>query len=131
MKLNHIAIAVKDLSAAEELFLKVFGGKIVWKGRVEEQGVEVSRIDVGGVDIELLRGIREDSPISKFIEKRGEGLHHLSFEVDELEAEIERLRSLGLKPVSDKPRPGSKDSLIFFFHPKSLHGVLLEICKHP
>ncbi len=131
MRIDHVAVAVKDLDSAVELFTKVFGGEVTWRGRVEEQGVEVVRITVNGVDWELLGGIGEDSPVTKFIERRGEGLHHVSFRVDDIESEVERLKSLGLKPVSEKPTKGSKNSLIFFFHPKSLRGVLLELCQHP
>ena len=130
MKLDHIGIAVRDIKAAEELFTKVFKGEVTWRGKVEEQGVEIVRIAVGGVEFELLHGTREDSAVSRFLEKRGEGIHHISFEVEDMEGEVERLKGLGLRPVSEKPTPGSKGALIFFFHPKSLHGILLELCRH-
>ena len=131
MRLDHIAVAVRDLDSAVRLFTKVFGGRVTWRGRVEEQGVEVVRITVGDVDWEILSGVGSESPVSKFIEKRGEGLHHVSFRVMDIEAEVDRLKGLGLRPVSQKPTKGSKDALIFFFHPKSLNGVLLELCQHP
>lgn len=128
-KLEHIGIAVKDLDAANELFAKLFGRPHYKIEEVEKEGVRTSFFDMGNVKIELVAATRPDSAIAKFIEKRGEGLHHLAFESEAIEHEMEELKSKGFTLLSEKPFPGADNKNVAFLHPKSTNHVLVELCQ--
>ncbi len=128
--INHIGIAVKDLEASIELFKKIFQFGDVHREVVEEQGVSIASFKVGDVLIELTQPTREDSPIAKFIEKKGEGIHHIAFNTDNIGSDLARLKETGIQLINEEPRPGAHDMLIAFLHPKSTNGVLTEICQH-
>ncbi len=128
-KIEHIGIAVKDLESASALYEKLLGKACYKVESVEGEGVRTAFFEVGESKIELLEAMAEDSPIARFIEKRGEGIHHIAFEVDDLKAEAERLRSEGFRLLSKSPRPGADNKQVLFLHPKSSHGVLIELCQ--
>ena len=129
MKIEHIGIAVKDLQVSNELFGKLFGEPHYKTETVESEHVSTSFFKVGESKIELLHATQGDSAIAKFIEKKGEGIHHIAFGVDDIEKEVERLKAEGFQPISDKPKKGADNKLVFFFHPKSANGVLIELCQ--
>ncbi|EJF54395.1 methylmalonyl-CoA epimerase [Saprospira grandis] len=129
MKLEHIGIAVKDLAASNELFASLLGRAHYKIEAVESEGVSTSFFMAGESKIELLEASREDSPIAKFIEKRGEGIHHLAFEVEDIEAEMKRLQAEGYRLLNETPKRGADNKLICFLHPKSSNGVLVELCQ--
>ncbi len=128
-KLEHIGIAVKNLSQANDLFAKLLGRPHYKVEEVESEGVKTSFFEIGGVKIELLEASREDSPIAKFIEKRGEGIHHLAFEVDNICKSIQDYQRQGFVPIQPEPKKGADNKLICFLHPKSTGGVLIELCQ--
>lgn len=128
-KLEHIGIAVKDLEKANLLFSALLGRQHYKIEEVESEGVKTSFFDVSGVKIELLEATREDSPIAKFIEKKGEGIHHLAFEVDNLEDSIASYQEKGFQLINPVPKRGADNKMICFLHPKSTQGVLVELCK--
>jgi len=128
-KLEHIGIAVKDLEASEKLFSLLLSTEPYKRETVESEGVITSFFLVGNVKIELLSATREDSPIAKFIEKRGEGIHHLAFDVDNATERIDELRALGFEWINAAPKDGADNKRIAFLHPKSTNGVLTEICQ--
>lgn len=128
-KLSHVGVAVKDLDSSSALFSKLFGISDVQVESVPEQKVRVAFFNVKGASIELTESTSADSPISKFLEKRGEGVHHLSFEVDDINAEIKRLKADGFTMIDEKPRVGAGGYWIAFLHPKSTNGVLVEISQ--
>jgi methylmalonyl-CoA/ethylmalonyl-CoA epimerase len=128
-KLEHIGIAVKDLEASERLFSLLLNTTPYKREEVESEGVLTSFFLVGNVKIELLAATRADSAIAKFIEKRGEGLHHLAFDVDNAEEKMETLRSAGFEWINNEPKDGADLKRIAFLHPKSTNGVLTEICQ--
>ncbi len=127
-KISHIGIAVKDLEEASKFYEKL-GLKVESTEVVESQKVKVAFISVGDVRIELLSATSEDSPIAKYIEKRGEGIQHLALSVDDLPAELEKAEENGIQLIDKAPRPGAHGADIAFLHPKSTNGVLLELCK--
>lgn len=128
-RLTHIGIAVKSLENSSELFTKLFGMNEGHTEEVTEQKVKATFFRIDGGSIELLEPTSPDSAIAKFIEKRGEGVHHLSFEVDDIEAEIVRLKKEGFQMIDEKPRVGADGYRIAFLHPKSTNGVLIEISQ--
>lgn len=128
-KLEHIGIAVKDLEKANQLFSALLGRTHYKIEEVASEGVKTSFFDVSGVKIELLEATREDSPIAKFIEKKGEGLHHLAFEVENLEESIAAYQEKGFQLINPSPKRGADNKMIAFLHPKSTQGVLVELCK--
>lgn len=128
-KIEHIGIAVKDLNNSNELFSKLFGKQPYKLEEVESEGVKTSFFMVGESKIELLEASNEDSAISKFIENKGEGIHHIAFEVDDIEAEIKRLEGEGFTLIHTKPKDGADNKKIAFLHPKSSNGVLVELCQ--
>ena len=129
LKIEHIGIAVKDLEASNELFAKLLGKPAYKTERVESEKVETSFFQIGESKIELLHASIEESAIAKYVEKHGEGIHHLAFAVDDIEKEIERLKGEGFLPASQKPFPGADNKLVFFFHPKTTNGILIELCQ--
>jgi methylmalonyl-CoA/ethylmalonyl-CoA epimerase len=128
-KIEHIGIAVKDINKSNELFAKLFGESHYKIETVESEGVNTSFFKVGDNKIELLEGTNPDSPITKFIEKRGEGIHHIAFDVDDIESEIERLEKEGFIVLNKTPKKGADNKLVAFLHPKSTNGVLIELCQ--
>lgn len=129
MKLEHIGIAVKDLVASNELFAALFDSPHYKTEGVESEGVMTSFFKSGDVKIELLEGTHSESPISKFIEKKGEGIHHLAFEVVDLDFEMKRLTDLGFILINQEPKFGADNKRIAFLHPKSTNSVLIELCQ--
>lgn len=128
-KLVHVGIAVKDLKEASKTFSKLFKTDHVTTEEVADQKVKLAFFHVGDASIELTEASSPDSPIAKFIEKRGEGVHHLSFEVDDINAELARLKAEGFQLIDEKPHIGAGGYLIAFVHPKSTNGVLIEISQ--
>ncbi|MUU79127.1 methylmalonyl-CoA epimerase [Winogradskyella endarachnes] len=128
-KIEHIGIAVKDLEHSNQLFKSLFGEKYYKIEDVESEGVKTSFFKCGPNKIELLQATTEDSPIAKFVEKKGEGIHHIAFAVDDIEAEIKRLTNEGFTMIHKAPKKGADHKLIAFLHPKSTNGVLIELCQ--
>ncbi len=125
----HIGFAVKDLKSAVELYSRLLGVGPVHTERVEEQRVNTAMFSLGGTSIELLESTAPDSFIAKFIEKRGEGMHHVSFTVHDIAVELARLRQAGFQLIDEKPRMGADNCLVAFIHPKSAGGVLIELSQ--
>ena len=128
-KIEHIGIAVKELKAANNLYSKLLNTSPYKMEEVDSENVNTSFFQVGESKIELLEGTSPESPISKFIEKRGEGVHHIAFEVDDIEKEITRLTKEGFQMIHEKPKDGADNKLIAFLHPKTSNGVLIELCQ--
>ncbi|WP_419702054.1 methylmalonyl-CoA epimerase [Mucilaginibacter sp. NFX135] len=128
-KVEHIGIAVSDIKIAGDIYEKLLNTGIYKTELVEQEGVETAFLKTGPNKIELLQAINADSPIAKFIAKKGEGIHHIAFEVDDIEAEMVRLKNEGFVLLSDKPKPGADNKLVCFVHPKSAGGVLVELCQ--
>ena len=128
-KIEHIGIAVKDIETSNELFAKLFGEPHYKTEIVESEGVKTSFFKVGHNKIELLEATNEDSPIAKFINKKGEGIHHIAFDVEDISAEVKRLKDEGFIVLNDKPKKGADNKLVVFLHPKSTNGVLIELCQ--
>lgn len=129
MKLEHIGIAVKSLGVSDELFTKLLGKESYKKETVEREGVVTSFYETGESKIELLEASNPESPISKFIDKKGEGIHHLAFGVENIYAEVQRLKNEGFQFISEEPKEGADNKLVVFLHPKSTNGVLVELCQ--
>jgi len=129
MKIEHIGIAVKDLEKSNALFEALFGTPPYKTESVPSEGVTTSFFRTGAAKVELLEATSPDSPIARFLEKRGEGIHHIAFEVADIRREMERLRALGFQLLSEEPRPGADDKWVCFLHPKSANGVLVELCQ--
>lgn len=125
-KIAHIGIAVNDLDAALALFRDTLGLHVEYRRAVPEQGVEIVGLAVGESEVELLKPLSPDSGVAKFLEKRGEGIHHVCFEVDDVEATLRDLESRGYALIDKTPRTGSNGRKLAFVHPKSTHGVLIE-----
>ncbi|NJN43754.1 MAG: methylmalonyl-CoA epimerase [Anaerolineae bacterium] len=128
-KLEHIGIAVKNLEHSNVLFAKLLGRTHYKIETVESEGVKTSFFDLNGLKIELLEATHPDSPISKFIEKRGEGIHHLAFEVKDINASMKKYREDGFQLIHEKAKDGADNKNICFLHPKSTNGVLVELCQ--
>lgn len=128
-KLEHIGIAVKNLEEASRLFARLLGTEPYKIEEVDTEGVRTAFFNVGGLKIELLEATRQDSAIATFIAKRGEGLHHLAFEVDGIEAKMKELAGEGFSLLSDKPFPGADNKMVAFIHPKTTQSVLVELCQ--
>ena len=127
-KIEHLGIAVKDLAASEQIFTDLLGEAPYKREEVKSEKVITSFFSVGESKIELLQATGDESPIAKFIEKKGEGIHHIAFAVDDIQAEIERLTELGYSMIHNKPKEGADGKLIAFMHPKSSNRVLVELC---
>ena len=130
MRIDHIAIAVNDVRESAKTYQQALGADSVEFEDVESEGVRVAIIRLENGRVELMEPTRDDSPIRKFLEKRGEGLHHMALETDGIEGEVERMEGCGIRFLG-KIRPGSEGTRVTFIHPKSLHGVLAELCSHP
>lgn len=128
-KIEHIGIAVKSIEESNKLFTKLFGTAPYKQETVESEGVTTSFFMSGPNKIELLEATNPDSPIAKFIEKKGEGIHHIAFDVEDIVAEMDRLKAAGFQLLSDAPKKGADNKLICFLHPKGTNGVLIELCQ--
>jgi len=128
-KIEHIGIAVRDITAANETYTKLLGRPPYKSEKVESEAVETSFFQTGESKIELLQATSEDSAIAKYIDKRGEGIHHIAFATNDIEREVARLIGEGFQPISTAPKRGADNKLVFFFHPKSANGVLIELCQ--
>lgn len=129
MKLEHVGIAVDDESAASTLFARLLGAEAYKSERVEREGVNTTFFSLNNTKLELLASLTTDTPVDRFILKRGEGIHHLAFAVDDIYAEIKRLKDAGFKFINEIPKDGADNKIICFLHPKSTHGVLVELCQ--
>lgn len=129
-RISHLGIAVKDLNAAKEIYRKLLKSEPGEPEFVADQKVNVIKFKIGEITIELLEGTSADSPVSKFIEKKGEGIHHIAFESDDIKSELIRLQNEGFEMINDVPVRGSDNMLIGFIKPKSTAGTLTEICQH-
>ena len=129
IRIDHIGIAVRDLAESNELFRKLLGSAHYKTELVESEHVTTSFFQIGESKIELLVATDPESPIAKFIEKRGEGMHHIAFEVADIRAEITRLEAEGFIPLNREPKRGADNKLVAFLHPKSSNGVLVELCQ--
>ena len=128
-KIEHIGIAVSDLEKANEIYTSLLGYDHYKTETVEGEGVTTSFFTCGDSKIELLEATREDSPIARFIEKKGEGIHHIAFAVEDIHAEVERLKKEGFRILNEEPKKGADNKLVVFVHPKSANGVLVELCQ--
>ena len=127
--IEHIGIAVKDLEKSNQLFAALFGKPHYKIENVDSEGVKTSFFDVGTHKVELLEATSSESPIAKFIEKKGEGIHHIAFAVNDITSEIERLQKEGFTVINKTPKKGADNKLVAFLHPKSTNGVLIELCQ--
>jgi methylmalonyl-CoA/ethylmalonyl-CoA epimerase len=128
-KLEHIGIAVKNIDQATQLFAALLGKEHYKIESVESEGVKTAFFELSGVKIELLEATRADSPIAKFLDKRGEGIHHLAFEVSNIKESISKYEQKGFESINKEPKPGADNKMICFLHPKSTGGVLVELCQ--
>ena len=128
-KIEHIGIAVKDLEVSNLLFEKLFGVSAYKQEEVASEGVKTSFFRNGPNKIELLEATNPDSPIAKFIEKKGEGIHHIAFDVEDILSDIERLKKEGFVVLNEIPKKGADNKLVVFLHPKTTNGVLIELCQ--
>ena len=130
MKIDHIAIAVHDVEKAAEVYQQALDVDSIEFETIESEGVKIAIIQVENGRIELMQPTNDFSPIKKFLDKKGEGLHHMAFDTDNIEGEVERMEGCGIQFLG-KIRSGSAGTKVTFIHPKSLHGVLTELCSHP
>ena len=130
MKIDHIGIAVKAVAEAAKVYEQALGLRVSSVDQVEDQGVRVVMLNVGESQLELLESIRPDSPIEKFISKRGEGLHHIAVQVDNIEVMLTHLKASGIRLIDQMPRKGAHNTRVAFIHPSVTHGVLVELVEH-
>ena len=128
-KIEHIGIAVNDLQSAGSLYEKLLNTKVYKVEEVDSENVKTAFLQCGPNKVELLEATSDDSPIAKFIAKKGEGIHHIAFEVDDIEQEMARLKQEGFVLLNEQPKPGADNKLVCFVHPKSTNGVLIELCQ--
>jgi len=128
-KIEHIGIAVRDMAQSEMIFEKLLGSASYKRETVESEGVTTSFFQAGDSKVELLEATRADGVIAKFIEKKGEGIHHIAFEVADIEAEMKRLEGEGFVLLNSVPKRGADHKLVCFLHPKTTNGVLIELCQ--
>ena len=128
-KIEHIGIAVKDIEKSNELFAALFNKQPYKKEEVKSENVITSFFQTGESKIELLQATHEDSAIAKFIDRKGEGIHHIAFDVNDIYAELKRLEKEGFTIITKEPKKGADNKLVAFLHPKSTNGVLVELCQ--
>ena len=128
-RIEHIGIAVKDLKSGNDIYTSLLGSEPYKMEEVESEGVLTSFFQVGESKIELLQATKEDSAIAKYIEKKGEGIHHIAFEVEDIYAAMEEMKEKGFRVLNEKPKRGADNKLVCFIHPKSANGVLVELCQ--
>ena len=129
MRLEHIGIAIQNDDKASGLFARLFGKNAYKSEAVNSEKVNTTFFGLDNTKIELLSALSEDSTITRFLDKNGEGIHHLAFDVDDINAEIQRLKEQGFIFINETPKEGADNKLICFIHPKSTHGVLVELCQ--
>jgi methylmalonyl-CoA/ethylmalonyl-CoA epimerase len=127
--LDHVALAVNDLEGAVGVFRDILGFEYLGRESVEDMKVETAFLAAGAFNLELLRPTADDSPVSGFLKKRGEGLHHVALKVTGLQDLLQKLRSAGVKVIDPAPRPGAGGKSVAFLHPSSCHGMLVELCE--
>jgi methylmalonyl-CoA/ethylmalonyl-CoA epimerase len=130
-RLEHIAVAVADLDKAIEHYRSIWGLEVSHRERVEDQGVEEAMLPLGDTHLQLVAATTADSTVSRFIERRGEGLHHIAYEVPDLEATLTQLKTKGVELIDETPRDGGRGHMVAFVHPKSNHGLLVELIQAP
>ena len=128
-EIDHVAIAVNDLDAAIDYYERAFGATVAHRETVEKDGVEEALLKVADSYIQLTRPTRDDSPIAKYLAKRGEGLHHVGYRVDDCAAALEAMIAAGATPIDQAPRPGSRGTTVAFIHPKGSFGTLIELVQ--
>lgn len=128
-EIDHVAIAVNDLDAAIEFYADAFGAEVAHRETVESDGVEEALVKVADSYIQLTAATRDDSPIAKFLERKGEGLHHVGYRVDDCAAALESMVAAGATPIDEAPRPGSRGTTVAFIHPKGAYGTLIELVQ--
>ena len=128
-KIEHIGIAVQDIEASNKVFAKIFGKENYKSEIVVSEGVVTSFFQVGENKLELVSATKLDSPIAKYLEKNREGMHHIAFDVEDIEKEMIRLKNEGVRILNEKPKQGADNKLICFLHPKDTNGVLIELCQ--
>jgi methylmalonyl-CoA epimerase len=128
-EIDHVAIAVSDLDAAIDYYERAFGATVAHREVVEGDGVEEALMRVADSYIQLSTPIRDDSPVARFIEKRGEGIHHIAFRVDDCAVALEAMKAAGATPIDEAPRPGSRGTTVAFIHPKGSFGTLIELVQ--
>ncbi len=128
-QIDHIAVAVEDIDEAAVFFSKVLGLEVSGREDVPEQKTRVAFINIGQVRIELVQPMSPDSPVGKFLEKKGQGIHHLALRTDDINGDLESMKALGVPLIDDKPKKGAHGAQIAFIHPKAGHGVLVELCQ--
>ncbi len=129
LKIEHIGIAVKNIKDSNDLFSRLLGAEPYKMEEVVSEGVLTSFFKVGENKVELLQALREDSPIARFLEKKGEGIHHIAFDVADISAEMDRLQKAGFTLINEHPKKGADNKLVCFLHPKGTNGVLIELCQ--
>jgi methylmalonyl-CoA/ethylmalonyl-CoA epimerase len=129
LRIEHLGIAVKDLAASIPLFEQLLNTPCYKTETVESEGVNTAFFSIGESKVELLEATKEGSPIEKFISKKGEGIHHVAFEVENIEAEMKRLAALGFELLNETPKKGADNKLVCFLHPKTTNGMLVELCQ--
>jgi methylmalonyl-CoA epimerase len=128
-RIDHVGVAVEDVDAALAVYRDALGLPLAHREVVEEQGVDAALLDVGDGHVELLAPLGPDTPVGKYLERRGPGLHHVAYAVDDVDAELERLRAAGLRLIDERPRTGIRNSRVAFVHPAAVGGVLTEIVE--
>lgn len=128
-RIDHIGVATEDLEGSLELYEKTFSMPLVHRETVESQGVEAALLDVGDGHVELLRPLGDDTPVAKYLTKKGPGLHHVAYAVGDIEQVLEQLKDAGIELIDEEPRVGIRDSRVAFIHPRSTGGVLTEIVQ--
>ena len=129
-KIEHIGIAVADLEKSNELFTRLLGKAHYKTESVDGEGVETSFFQVGETKVELLQASRPDSAIAKYLEKKSEGVHHIAFDVEDIHAEVKRLKAAGFEILNETPKQGADNKIVVFLHPRSTNGVLVELCQN-
>jgi methylmalonyl-CoA epimerase len=130
-EIDHVAIAVRDLDAAVAYYHQTYGVDVEHREVVERDGVEEALLRVADSYVQLLTPVRDDSPVAKWMEKRGEGIHHVGYRVDDCAAALERVKAQGHQVIDDRPRPGSRGTTVAFVHPKASFGTLIELVEEP
>ncbi len=129
LTLDHIGVAVKNLDDAINKYQELLNARVVHREEVPSQGVAVCFLEYKTQRIELLKPLNAESPVARFIQKRGEGIHHIAYKTENIETEMVRIRNMGMQVLQEKPVPGAWNKMIFFIHPRSVGGVLVEICQ--
>jgi methylmalonyl-CoA epimerase len=130
-EIDHVAIAVNDLDAAIDYYRRAYGVEVEHREVVERDGVEEALIHIADSYVQLLTPVRDDSPVAKYLENKGEGLHHVGYRVDDCAAALDRLRAEGARLIDEAPRPGSRGTTVAFVHPKGAFGTLVELVEEP